>query len=160
MGGDAPPGATAGMRLRAMAVAVAVLAATLVPVTWPQGQDDFPLTPYPMFARARVDASVVVVVALGERPSGAVVLPTEAIGHRQLTQAVRALSSAVAAGGDRPGRLCQEVARWVYRSDLERVDGVDAVSIATVAYDGIGYLVRDEREPLLLAEHARCEVAP
>lgn len=141
-------------------MAGAVLAATLVPVTWPRGQDDFPLTPYPMFASRRADASAVLVVALGERPSGRVVLPTEATGHRQLTQAAKALSSAVAAGGDRPARLCAELARWVYRSDAEEVEDLDAISIVTVAYDGIGYLVRDERDPHVLAEHARCEVGP
>lgn len=157
VGGDATREATTPARLRALAAAALVLAATLHPLTWPRGQDSFPLTPYPMFAESRPDASVVVVVAMGRGPTGMVALPTEATGHGQLTQAVRALSGAVAAGGDRPARLCAEVARWVFRSDM---DDLDAVGIVTASWDAIAYLVRDERRPQVLAEHAWCEVAP
>jgi hypothetical protein len=59
-----------------------------------------------MFSSLRTDADVRLVVALGEGPHGTVALPTEATGHRHLTQAVRALSDAVNEGGDRPALLC------------------------------------------------------
>jgi hypothetical protein len=144
-----------GVRRRAWAVAIVVLVATLSPLRWPTGRDDFPLTPYPMFAAARPDATVSIVVALGVGPDGEVPLPTEATGHAQLTQAVVALAGAVREGGDRPQRLCEELAGWTAGSDL---DDVFAVRVATAAYDGLAYLLDGRTEPSVLAEHAWCEV--
>jgi hypothetical protein len=144
-----------GVRRRAWAAAAVVLVACLSPLLWPVGQDDFPLTPYPMFSSVRPDANVVVVLALGVLGDDEVPLPTEATGHAQLTQAVRALSGAVRDGGDRPQRLCEEVAEWTAGSDL---DDVFAVRLVTAAYDGIAYLVDGATMPEVLAEHAWCEV--
>jgi hypothetical protein len=98
---------------------------------------------------------VVLVVALGIGPAGEVVLPTEATGHAQLTQAVAALAGAVREGGDRPQRLCDEIAAWTSTSAH---DDVSAVRLVTAAYDGLAYLIDGRTEPRVLAEHARCEV--
>lgn len=143
------------VRRRALAAAAAVLVACLSPLLWPVGRDDFPLTPYPMFSSVRPDADVVVVVALGVLDDEEVALPTEATGHAQLTQAVRALAGAVREGGDRPQRLCEELADWTAASDL---DDVFAVRLVTAAYDGLAYLLDGSTEPAVLAEHAWCEV--
>jgi hypothetical protein len=136
-------------------VTVLVVASVIVPLTWPPGRDSFPLTPYPMFSTIRDDTRVVLVVAAAEGSTGTVVLPTEATGHRQLTQAARTLADAVRAGGDRPHRLCTEVADWILRTDRE---DVYEVRILTVAHDGIDYFLHDQRVPEVLAEHAACEV--
>jgi hypothetical protein len=143
------------VRRRAVTVAVAVAVACLSPLLWPAGRDDFPLTPYPMFAVPRSDADVVVVVAMGVTPDGEHELPTEATGHAQLTQAVAALADAVREGGDRPQQLCDEVAVWAAESDL---DDVFAVRLVTAAYDGLAYLLDGGTEPTVVAQHAWCGV--
>lgn len=109
-----------------------------------------------MFAEPRDDPSVVLVVAVLQRDGDVEVLPTEASGHRQLTQAVRALRSAVEAGGQRPIRLCAEVAEWVRnagRADAGRV------GLVTVAFDAVDFLVHGQRSPTVLEEHVWCPVA-
>lgn len=146
---------SARVRWRARTVTALVIASVIVPLTWPAGRDSFPLTPYPMFSTIRDDTRVVLVVAAAEGSTGTVVLPTEATGHRQLTQAARTLSDAVRDGGDRPHRLCTEIADWILRTDRE---DVHEVRILTVAHDGIDYFLHDQREPEVLAEHASCEV--
>jgi hypothetical protein len=143
------------IRRRAVAAAAIVVLACLSPLLWPTGRDDFPLTPYPMFAAPRPDADVVVVVAMGIGPNGEHELPTEATGHAQLTQAVAALVGAVRGGGDRPLQLCEEIAVWAAKSAAE---DVFAVRIVTAAYDGLAYLLEDRTELTVLAQHAWCEV--
>ena len=137
-------------------VAVAVIVGSLLPLTWPVGRDSFPLTSYPMFAGRRDDTSVNLVVAVLESPRAFEVLPAEATGHRHLTQAVRALAQSVADGGDRPARLCTEIAAWVAES---RAEPEARVGLVTASFDGVAYLVHDQRQPTFSAEHAWCEVA-
>lgn len=145
--------AARGWRLRAALVTATVVVGGLVPMTWPDGRDDFPLSPYPMFSGRMADATVDLVVAWGDGPDGPEPLPTVATGHRQLTQAARALADAVAAGGDRPARLCDEIAAWTAseRPDLGRV------RIATVRYDALRFFGEDLRLPVVIAVHAACD---
>jgi hypothetical protein len=138
--------------LGAAAVAVAVVVASVHPMTWPEGRDSFPLSPHPMFSSLRTDADVRLVVALGEGPDGTVALPTEATGHRHLTQAVRALSDAVNEGGDRPALLCADVAAWAEEHD----PGLERVRIVTARFDGLALLRHGDRTAHVLAEHASC----
>lgn len=156
MGGVSPSGlGDAGVPLRALLAAGAVVVAALWPLTWPEDRDDFPLTPYPMFADARPDADVVVRLAVADGDQGTVPLPTEATGHRHLTQAVRAIAQAVDEG--RPERLCVELASWARDHGPE---DLSTVRIVTAAFDGVRFLRSGEREPRVLVEHAACEVAP
>jgi hypothetical protein len=143
-------------QIGAVAVAVAVVVASVYPMTWPEGQDSFPLSPHPMFSSLRSDADVRLVVALGEGPGGTEALPTEATGHRHLTQAVRALSEAVADGGGRPGLLCADVAAWVH----EHRPTVERVRIVTARFDGLALLRHGDRTAIVLAEHASCAPGP
>jgi hypothetical protein len=142
----------AGTRRRGAVVTALVALSVAVPMSWAPGRDSFPVSSYPMFSARRDGADVVLVVAGIDAGAGLDVLPTEATGHRHLTQAVRALGQAVADGGDRPARLCAEVAAWV--RDHERSDG--DVVIATVRYDAIAFLLDDRRTPEIERVHARC----
>lgn len=139
-------------RIGAVVVAVAVVVASVYPMTWPQGRDSFPVSSHPMFSGIRTDADVRLVVALGEGPGGTEALPTEATGHRHLTQAVRALSEAIGDGGDRPGLLCADVAAWVQ----EHRPTVERVRIVTARFDGLALLRHGDRTASVLAEHASC----
>ena len=145
------------VRLWAGVVMSLVVMGCVVPIGWPRGRDSFPLSSYPMFSERRDGRSVRLVVAVVSDRGAIEVLPTEATGHRQLTQAVRALRNAVEAGGDRPGRLCDEVAEWVRGS---RPDATGRVGIVTVSYDAVGYLIHDQREPNIVAVHAWCGGSP
>ena len=142
-------------RLGGWTVMSTVVVAMLSPMV-PGRDDSFPLSSYPMFSARREDTSVKLVVAVERSADGGLdVLPTEATGHGHLTQAVRALNAAARAGGDRPQRLCQEVAAWLDR----RSDGhAGEVGIVTVGYDALSYLLDDVQEPTILAEFAWCNV--
>ncbi len=142
-------------RLRAWCVAVAVVVAALLPLTWPEDRDSFPITSYPMFADRLGDSSVTLHIAVGDTPEGPVPLPSEATGHRQVTQAVKALAAAVDDGGRRPASLCAEIAAWV--ADSGRRD-IDLVRIVTASFDGVSYFADGARAPRIVAEHARCPV--
>ena len=146
---DRAPGRS---RIGAVAVAAAVVVASVYPMTWPEGRDSFPVSSHPMFSGRRTDADVRLVVALGEGPGGTETLPTEATGHRHLTQAVRALSEAVDDGRDRPRRLCEDVATWVQ----EHRPSVEQVRIVTARFDGLALLRHGDRTATVLAEHASC----
>lgn len=145
-----------GPKVRGLLLLAGVVAASLYPLAWPEGRDSFPLSSYPMFAGRRPDAAVQLVLAVGDAPEGSEVLPTEATGHRHLTQAVRALGGAVAEGGDRPQRLCDEIVSW---ADEHR-PSVTHVRIVTARYDGLAFLRDGERRPAVVVEHARCVVQP
>ena len=144
-------------RLGGWAVTSTVLVAMLSPMLPGRG-DSFPISSYPMFSARREDTSVTLVLAVERSVDGELeILPTEATGHRHLTQAVRSLKAAVRDGGDRPQRLCEEVAAWLAR----RGDGrAGEVGIVTVSYEALGYLLDGTREPTILAEHAWCVVEP
>lgn len=144
----------AGTRRLGAVVTALVALSVAVPMTWEPGRDSFPVSSYPMFSARRDDADVVLVVAGIDSGEELDVLPTEATGHRQLTQAVRALGQAVVDGGDRPARLCAEVAAWA--RDHERTDG--DVVIATVHYEAVAFLLDGRRTPEVERVHARCEV--
>jgi hypothetical protein len=142
-------------RLGGWTVTSTVVVAMLSPLLPGRG-DSFPISSYPMFSARREDTSVTLVVAVERSVDGGLdVLPTEATGHGHLTQAVRALKAAVRDGGDRPQRLCEEVAAWVDRSGD---GGTGEVGIVTVGYDALSYLLGGAREPTILAEHAWCNV--
>lgn len=139
-------------RVGAVAVAVAVVVASVYPMTWAEGRDSFPVSSHPMFSGRRADADVTLVVALGVGPGGTEALPSEATGHRHLTQAVRALSQAVSDGGDRPRRLCEDLAVWVE----EHRPAVERVRIVTARFDGLALLRHGDRTASVLGEHASC----
>jgi hypothetical protein len=144
-------------RLGGWTVTSTIVMAMLSPLLPGRG-DGFPISSYPMFSARRDNTSVTLVVAVERSGDGELdVLPTEATGHRQLTQAVRALKEAVADGGDRPQRLCEEIAVWVDRSGDGRAG---EVGIVTVGYEALGYLLDGARQPTILAEHAWCNVEP
>ena len=140
-------------RLGGWTVMSTVVVAMLSPMVPGQG-DGFPISSYPMFSARRDDTSVTLVIAVERLSDGGLeVLPTEATGHGHLTQAVRALKAAVRDGGDRPQRLCEEVAAWLDR----RSDGhAGEVGIVTVGYGALSFLLDDAQEPNILAEHAWC----
>jgi hypothetical protein len=136
-------------------VAAAVVVASLLPMTWPEGRDSFPVSSYPMFAGRRGDTSMDLVVAVLASSGAFELLPSEATGHRHLTQGVRTLRQAVKDGEDRPARLCEEIATWV----AENRDEPEArVGIVTASFDALRFLVHGHREPTIRAEHAWCEV--
>ena len=142
-------------RLTGWFVTLLVVAGAIVPLTWSPSRDSFPVSSFPMFSDRRDDATVRLVVAGIETPDGFDVLPTEATGHRQLTQAVRALAATVEEGGDRPARMCAEVAAWVARTGNGQAG---RVTVATVSYDGLAYLLDHARNPTIESVHASCEV--
>jgi|SRR5829696_1486490 len=125
------------MRGRAIAVITAVVVlVVLSPAMRADPRDGFPLSDYPMFA-TDVGRTAVVDTAMGLRVDGSTVVlsPRLVTGTDEVILAASTVSNAVAAGGDRPDRLCAEIAG---RLDPSRADVVQ-VRIATEAIDAVDW---------------------
>lgn len=137
-------------RWRAYVVSVAVVVLVGSPLLGFFAGDSFPVSTYPMFARARgTEVSlphVVVVRADGsERPA----TPSE-VANDEVIQAVSTLRQAIRAGEDATGALCARVASRVG-------DGAAEVRVVTSRYDAVAYYT-GERAPLGQTVHVTCPV--
>lgn len=142
------------MRLRAYGVLVSLLAGVLLPLGWPVGRDDFPVSSYPMFTHKRDRVMETVhVLALAADGSAQPVAP-EFVANGAVMQAAATIGRAIALGN--ASALCERVARNL--SKQARV-GVNELSVATSTYDTVVYFRNSGgRLPLQRVEHARCPV--
>lgn len=134
-----------------------LVALVLWPLTWPDGRDDFPLSPYPMFARGRGTPVLTVSHVLGVGRDGvrSPVAP-ELVASYSALQAMASVQSAVASGSARP--FCREIAARVSSSvpaDLRPI----SLEVATSSYDVVAYFDGDTRARDRRV-HARCPVSP
>ncbi len=151
------PSPSLSRRERAWAVVVSglLLGAVLWPLTLdPAADDDFPLSTYPMFAKARAGTgSLVHLVAIDEDGAARPVGPRW-IGDRQVMQAYRTLRKA-ARKPKRAERLCRAAARRI--ADDPAWAGTTELQLRRDRYDIVGYFTSDApAETLRIA--ARCEV--
>jgi hypothetical protein len=144
------------------APAVAVTALVAAAVLWPAAAfpdgDDFPLSPYPMFARDRGRASAIATV-VGVDDEGRVqrLSPQLVNGTREIVQAAAVVAHEVAAG--QAARLCREVAARAAALAPRggRAGALVAVEVVTETYDAVAWFDGD-REPLARVVHASCPV--
>jgi hypothetical protein len=135
-------------------VSVALIAATLWPVTLEPREDGFPLSTYPMFASRRPTLQTYR-YALGETAAGERrTLAPSVVGTGEVLQALRVLDRAIAAGRPEQEKLCEAIAARV-AADAEFAD-IAVIRLVTGRHDAVEYLVRDQvgRE----VEHHRCAV--
>jgi hypothetical protein len=146
-----------GPHLHAFAVSTLVLGSVLYPLCWPPGRDSFPLSPYPMFARARSSPVLTLEHAVGVRADGSrEAIAPPLFGTSEVLQARTILGRAVAGGVGPAAALCRTLAdRAAETPDLA---GLGEILIVTSTHDAVAYLSgadRTGREKV----HVRCPVA-
>jgi hypothetical protein len=137
--------------VKACVVSLVIAAGVALPLLGSPGNDDFPLSTYPMFSgRKTAEADIAHAVAVssdGQRR----VLPPDAILNDEVIQAFETLRRTIARGPADTRELCEAIAERVRHS------GDVAVEIVTDRYDAVRYF-EGEREPLATTVHVRCEV--
>lgn len=136
-----------------LAVGVALVAAMLWPLAWPPGKDDFPLSPYPMFARPRPRTATIPHVVVRLSDGRALVASPRHLGTDEIMQAFATAARAVAAGPAAALRLCHEVLPRVV--DDPAYPGVVAVEVREDVFDVLDYFT-GSRRPLRGRTVARC----
>lgn len=142
-------------RLRAYGLSAALLAVIAWPATWDYGEDSFPLSPYPMFAKPRAEVARVYTVlgvdALGTRHP----LSPALIGDSTwVNLAAHRVQNAIVAGDDATRALCRDVAERVANEGASELLTLEVVSESfhTVAY------FQGQTRPHRRRVHAACEV--
>ena len=127
---------------------VAVTLVVGAPALWPDPDDDFPISTYPMFTadRGRVVAidTAVLVDADDERHR---LSPEMVGGTDEIVTAAVAVSRAIAAGDDALRRFCATVA--------DRVDEPGTIEVVTERHDAIA-LLREDAPAEAVTVHERC----
>ncbi len=131
-----------GTRLYAYLVSIVVMGAVAWPLTWKRGEDSFPLSSYPMFARAREDATIEVQYAVGVTADGQRrSIEPALLGTREVLQARSMIATAVAQGASATKALCQRIAEAAATAGSPLVE----IRIVTGTHDAIAYLTGRDR---------------
>ncbi len=129
-------------------VTVVVGLVVVAPALWPEPEDDFPLSTYPMFTAERgrvvgLDTAVRVDEDGRHRLS-----PEEVGGTDEIVAAAVAVSSAIDGGPATLAALCAHIAG--------RVGGPGTIEIVTERHDAVA-LLQDGAPPVEVTVHERCE---
>ena len=142
---EAPPPSrrVAHSRLPAYVVGLGVVLATAWPALRPAGEDSFPLSTYPMFARAldKPQVSFVERLDAGRRPHR---LSPDQLGSDEVMQAYRTIKRAVRKGPKATEALCRTLAKRV--ASRERNKREVRLRIVRARFDPVAYFV-DDAEP-------------
>lgn len=137
-------------KLRDYLLGAALLFAVLLPLVR-SGDDDFPISTYPMFSGTR-ERETTITHAIGVDADGSrAVLPPRVVANDEVVQAFETLRKAARDGSAASAELCLHVAN---RVDYSRVVSVEIVSDR---YDAVAYFQGD-KAPRSSALHARCGV--
>lgn len=154
---DAPSPTPFGPRAAAeIALLLLAVAAVAWPLISPPKQDDFPLSPYLMFADNK-DTTTTVVQAVATLPDGQErILGPRFLGTDEVLQARAILMKAKRDGKRAQMELCWRLAQGVARdASLASAEGVE---LRTVTYDSLLYFATDAPSPLKKTSHAHCAV--
>lgn len=150
-----PPPANRREHARALLVSALFLGAVLWPLTQdPLAGDDFPLSTYPMFAKARGGTGALVHLVAIDAEGIAAPLGPRWFGDRQVMQAHQTLKRA-AREPKRAHRLCTEAAKRVAAAP-EWADAVE-LQLRRDRYDITAWFA-EGRAPETLRVAARCDV--
>jgi hypothetical protein len=135
----------------AVAVSVALFAATLSPLARAPHADAFPLSTYPMFAMER-PTKLTLTYAIATGATRHEIAP-EIVGSAEPLQAMMILDKAVHTATTAQA-LCETIAGRI--ATISAFDDANAVVIVTGTHDAVDYLVRHVRG--VETERARCTV--
>lgn len=141
-------------RVWAYLVGFGMLGAVAAPGFGPPGDDSYPISTYPMFARpkAKTLLSFAEGVDAGGRP---IRLPPEFVANDEPMQAAHTVHRAIRGGAERRERLCRRIAERV-ALDAE-LAAVISVRLVQGKFDSVGYFL-GQSEPEHRAIHRECLV--
>jgi hypothetical protein len=140
-------------RLLAYGFGLGMVAVVAAPGFGDPGDDSYPLSTYPMFARPRGKPTLSFVEGITD--AAPIKLPPEIVAHNEIMQAVATVKRAVNAGPAAMDELCTRIAADV-ASDADFRD-VRAVSIVSARFDPVRYFTEGPM-PEERVEHNRCLV--
>ncbi len=128
---------------------VLVVAVVVAPAVWPDPEDDFPLSTYPMFTDD-VGRVVDLQTAVRIDHEGSHRLSPEVIGGAdEPILAAETVRLAVLEGPAAADRLCREIAA--------RAHGGGRIALVTETHDVVD-LLRDDAPPVRVVTHTECPV--
>ena len=121
-------------------VSAALLALVCWPASWGRGEDSFPLSPYPMFARKKTTPTLTLeyAVALDSAGNRSFVAP-ELIGSGEVLQARALIHGAISGDGQKAQDFCQAV---LARVQADRSHIVQ-LHLVRGTHDSVAYLRGD-----------------
>ena len=141
-------------RFRAYVLGFGLLGAVIVPAFWERGDDSFPISSYPMFARPRPKTVVSFADAV-DAAGHAQRLSPEFVANDEVMQAAHIVRDAIAAGPERLAALCERAASRVASDPL--LASLVRVRLVQARFDSIGYFER-ANEPEFCMVHYECPV--
>lgn len=139
-----------------IALVLVTLLAMASPTLWPQERDDFPLSPYAMFA-SKKDETTAVTNAVATKPGQEpVVLAPRFFDTDEVLQARVTLDRTRKRGKRAVMELCWDLAKRV-ANDGALADR-EGVEIRTIAYDTLGYFDDREASQRSKVVHVHCKV--
>jgi hypothetical protein len=146
--------ATVLERFWAYLVGFGMLGTVAAPGFRPPGDDSYPISTYPMFARPK--AKTVLSFAEGVDASGRTRrLPPELVANDEPMQAAHTVRRAIDGGPERRERLCRRIAERVAQDP--GLAAVLSVRLVQGRFDSVGYFL-GESEPEERATHCECAV--
>jgi hypothetical protein len=143
-------------RERRFAVVFSLVTAAAVAAPLVYGQDDFPLSNYPMFSHARPEvARIYHVVGYSNAGNHRPVSP-EAVGTDEIMQAYQTVKLAIKRGPAEAQVFCEQTARFV-ATDSD-YDDLEFLEVRVDWFDTVKYW-KGERKPQRTRVVARCPVA-
>ncbi len=126
-------------RLFAILLSAATLTCVLLPLSWPQSRDSFPLSNYPMFARGRRSSTLNATYSVAyDAAGGRHWVPPTLVGNREVLQARAVLDRAARGGPEMTAALCRSIAGRVASAGGELAGAVE-VRIVRGRHDSIAY---------------------
>ncbi len=117
---------------------VAVVCALLYPLTWSAPRDSFPLSSYPMFARAQTSPVMSLeYFVIERRGEGRVYVAPEYVANAEVLQARAVIARAARGGRSARQRLCEQVAARLAEAGV-RVGGT--LRMVRGKHDAVAYL--------------------
>jgi hypothetical protein len=143
--------------VRERAFAVLFSALTLVAVAAPllYGKDDFPLSNYPMFSKARPAVARVYHVVGFSKEGNHRPLPPAAVGTDEIMQAWQTVKLAIKRGAPGSSELCEKAA--VYVAEHEEFSDLEWLDVRVDWFDTVAYW-KGDRKPRKSQSLARCPV--
>lgn len=141
-------------RVVAYVVGLGLLGAVAAPGFGDPGDDSFPFSTYPMFARPKTKTVVAFVEGLDDlgRP---VRLAPELVANDEAMQVAHTVRRAIRGGPERKAALCQRISERVARS--AELDAIVSVRLVLGRFDSVGYFLGASEPEARTVEH-ECSV--
>ena len=139
-----------------IALVLVTLLAMASPTLWPKDQDDFPLSPYAMFASKKDDTTSVtnaVATMPGEEP---LILAPRFFDTDEVLQARVTLDRTRRRGKRAQTELCWDLAKRVAADPA--LSDRQGVEVRTVTYDTLGYFADRQASERSKVVHVHCKV--